>query len=1316
MSTLIASLVPETLRRAYAEAPTPVDGLAAFGGHGAVLWCDVAKFSPLANTLVGLGPAGVERLSAILNRHFDTVLDTALAHGGDPIQFFGDGVLIAFLCAPDQLGAATARATACAAAIIEGCRPELEPGLRLSLHVNVTAGSLRILDLGGIGGERLYAAVGDALTQLGRICRDQAANEVILSPEAAGLIGAATRWPALPHGGLLLEAAPHGAAPARPAAATVPDEATTSALTAFLPPPVRHGLEIGALRWTAELRTITSAFLRLPDLDHSAPDFDARMHELSRVVQMVCRRHEGVVRCLAFDEKGAGFHLLFGVPPLAHHDDPLRAVCAAQELLAEFSGRGLACSAGITIGVAYIGIIGHDARRHYAVIGDAINVASRLSHASDAEIYCDEATMQACGARISFERLAPLRVKGQAAPLAVCTPRTRVRAVVEAAIVGRAAVLARLQRLVDAVAAGRGEACLLVGEPGMGKSVLMAAIATEAEVRGLRVLPGESSRIEQATPFQTLRLAFSRLLGLEAGGEVAARHAQLAAMFDATFAERLCLINAVLPIGLPETAWAAALLPAERVVATRRLLADLLRASARTRPILLVVEDAHWADDESLHLLADLCRESKAIAVLVGARPPASALAPLVEAGAERIEVGALDRAGSAELIATQLSARRVDDEVVGLVYGRAAGNPFFTVELTRYLHDRGDLAIDADGEVRGAPGRMLSLAALPTSVRATITNRIDAMSPAPQLTLKVESVAGNRGPLAVVQHVHPLHAAGAVVAEHLRQQSRLGLVDRAVVDAVEGYEFRHDITREVVYDLVPPEPRRSLHAEIARWYERHHAADLAAYFGRIAAHWDAAGDALRAADYLEREAIRVFSNGHAREATTIGLSALRLIGIELPEEPDAIGARIGEGLGLIQARTAAGAAEALAALPAMQDARIARQVALLLAFAPLAFQSNRVDLYALAAVTALRLTLEHGTSAEAPQACSMYSVVHAAMTGDRVGAWRWSQLALAPRQKLEGRAFAEVAFVHGWFHAHWQQPLRKSLVLALYAAEQGFAAGALMFACFNLSAHLIYLQACGRPLAEVIDTGRRHLVRNGRRVKNSAFHLVHEIQIAKAFAGLTRSPLSFSDDEVDEAGELAAILDSNLGNQIGYYLVSKLKLHCHYRDWTTALDWAARARAAQAAFTNQTAEFELVQYEGLAAAGAALEAGTALDARGSACVDEFRRWAVLCPDNFAHKAALLEGAAAAVAGRLDEALAAFDRAAAAADAQGFLQDRALALEWSAFVLERSGRDDAADAALADALRACADWGAQAKIDWLRAGAPRLARETAAAG
>ena len=209
MSNLSASLVPETLRRGWQRRPTPADEDASFGSHGAGLWCDIARYSPMAKALVAQGNAGVEKLSSLLQRHFDRVTAIVQRHGGDCTEFYGDGVLVVFAAeSPAGLADAAGQALACARSILDQCRDELAPGLKLSLHLHLTAGALQLLDFGGVGGERLYATAGDALAQVAQITRDQSPNRVIVSPALAALINAPVIVDRLPNGGLVLDVPP----------------------------------------------------------------------------------------------------------------------------------------------------------------------------------------------------------------------------------------------------------------------------------------------------------------------------------------------------------------------------------------------------------------------------------------------------------------------------------------------------------------------------------------------------------------------------------------------------------------------------------------------------------------------------------------------------------------------------------------------------------------------------------------------------------------------------------------------------------------------------------------------------------------------------------------------------------------------------------------------------------------------------------------------------------------------------------------------------------------------------------------------------
>jgi hypothetical protein len=237
------------------------------------------------------------------------------------------------------------------------------------------------------------------------------------------------------------------------------------------------------------------------------------------------------------------------------------------------------------------------------------------------------------------------------------------------------------------------------------------------------------------------------------------------------------------------------------------------------------------------------------------------------------------------------------------------------------------------------------------------------------------------------------------------------------------------------------------------------------------------------------------------------------------------------------------------------------------------------------------------------------------------------------------------------------------------------------------------------------MHTARAHLERNGRRVINAAFHLVHELQFAKALAGLTVDPLALTDSEYDEERDIAAICSTELGNQIGYYLVSRVKLHTYFGDWSGALQWAERARALLSAFEGQIAEIDLVQFAAMAALARALEAPperAALIESARVSAATLRGWAAACPANFEHKAALVEALLAAAEGDTAQAASLHAHAAHQAAAREYLHDAGLAREFEARFHRRHGHVEAMGHAVRAALAAYTRWGAAAKVAQLR--------------
>jgi hypothetical protein len=164
-------------------------------------------------------------------------------------------------------------------------------------------------------------------------------------------------------------------------AATV--QAAGTALRGYVPGAILARLDAGQSAWLSELRHLSVLFLRLPELDDITPATLRQANDLVREVQEALYEYEGSVNKLGVDDKGTTMVAAFGLPPVAHEDDPIRAVRAALEIRAHLDQRGVRHAIGIASGRVFCGSVGNELRREYTMIGGVVNLAAR-AHADGA--------------------------------------------------------------------------------------------------------------------------------------------------------------------------------------------------------------------------------------------------------------------------------------------------------------------------------------------------------------------------------------------------------------------------------------------------------------------------------------------------------------------------------------------------------------------------------------------------------------------------------------------------------------------------------------------------------------------------------------------------------------------------------------------------------------------------------------------------------------------------------------------------------------------------------------------------------------------
>lgn len=835
----------------------------AFTAHGAALFVDLVGFTVLTERYASAGLEGAEQLRTVLDEYFGGILEEVDAWGGDATAFAGDAVLVAFF--DDDFGGpvgALAAAVACARAV------QARPAAGLKQRVSIGIGELAMWALQGEGNRGIAVLGGAAVAQLAVPHGAANPGDIVLSAAARALASLAGTERA---GGTLL-LAPEAAPPRPRRRVPTPALLDAASLRPWLP---RVILERGDARqgaWVDEFRTATVLFVALPVAPGSVIDPAVLQREVRQRVDVLAH-FEGDCLAVVMDEKGATLIGAFGFPGRAHGDDAARAVRAAVAMQ-----EGGASSTGVATGRLFAGLLGAPQRRDYGGLGPTMNLAARLMGKADGGVLVDEVTRRRCGAdgdrRVAFETAGSVQVKGFAEPVAVFTP-VASGARVDAAepmlgrAVERAGLLAELDRGALRV--------VVVGEPGIGKSSLLAGVMADARARGVRVLYGEGGAIERSTPWHAWKAVLAALVQGRSTADVLAR------IGDPDLAMRASLLDGLWPISVPSDPVVSQMESAARAAAIRaivvRLLADALSAQPRAslapmmprrNRILLVLDDVHWLDSASAGLAREVLARLPGIDVLIGTRPLAATapieLVRLVDGeGLSKVSLGAMSEAEVGELVGRALGVKDVPAALVGFVHGRSGGHPFYSEQLALALRDAHVVRVTDDGDgptctfdTSGAVGT------LPATVEGVVTARIDALAPGAQLTAKVASVIGRIFPERSVEAIYPVREDAGELPQWLGQLSAQELI---LPEAGTSWGFKHAITQEVAYNLLLFAQRRDLHRRAAEWYRA--SPDL--QWPTLAWHWEHAGDVAEATDSLEHAATDAFRE----HANTEGLGFL---------------------------------------------------------------------------------------------------------------------------------------------------------------------------------------------------------------------------------------------------------------------------------------------------------------------------------------------------------------------------------------------------------------------------------------------------------
>jgi class 3 adenylate cyclase len=894
----LASFLPRVLLELLAREPGGGGGVRRRSLPAATLFLDIKGFTALTERLARRGPSGAEDLGRVLNDFFGALIQRIHDHGGDVVQFAGDALLAVWIAGPEGLAEAAQRAAACALTLADGDLAAASPEAHISIRVGLGAGPLVLSRVGGTLRRWETVFTGPALTSA---VRAEAAagpgGPPWASPEMVAELGGSLRGAVLPHGAAVDRL--FGAPRPRPAPAVLVPPDRQEAVLEYIPTAMQERTDVGLSEWVAELRCVTALFVNLPGFDVSGEEGLARLQRTTLAVQECLFRFEGMLDKFVVDEKGLSLLCTLGAPPLSHEDDAVRGARSAMAIRDVLRALSQPCSIGVATGRVFCGTVGSESRREYTVLGETVNLAARLMQkASAGVILCDGVTREAAADRVDFRAMGSLRLKGVSReisafiPVGVSGGGVRLRGREDTPLHGRDQERRALFDGLARLQSGRTpEITLLIGPSGIGKSRLMMEEVAEARRRGVRVLIGSGDAVEQLTPYHAWRPVFTELLGGARSARRVERRLEELLARDPDAARLIPLVNAVLPLELPENELTAQLEGEGRAERTRAVLLKLLeRSSAGAVPLLLVVDDIHWLDSASMALLESVAGELSSARLLLGIRPldgeRAAALDRLCELSRARvITLDPLPEVAVSRLAARQLGVEVVPQALGRFLMERTGGNPFYVGELVRALQETGLVSVEGRRCSLLAEPSALDSEAVPASVEAVVTSRIDRLRPEEQLALKIASTFGTAFTAAQLADIYPVETEQPQVVARLEGLERAGLLRRQRDRSAGGrWDFAHDLIRETAYNLMTYAQRQALHSAVADLLEAGGGQGEAVASSVLAFHWSRAGVLHKAVPALDRAGEVAARQNAVEEGIRFFSKALRL-GSSAPPE-----------------------------------------------------------------------------------------------------------------------------------------------------------------------------------------------------------------------------------------------------------------------------------------------------------------------------------------------------------------------------------------------------------------------------------------------
>jgi class 3 adenylate cyclase/tetratricopeptide (TPR) repeat protein len=604
---------------------------------------------------------------------------------------------------------------------------------------------------------------------------------------------------------------------------------------------------------------------------------------------------------------GDGIMALFGAP-IAIEDAPqraLRTALAIHQEIVRFNDQNRSRPAipqieirtGIHTGPVVVGALGNDLRVEFKVVGDTVNLASRMeTMAEPGCIYVTAATYRLTRGLFDFKALGEKEVKGKQKSVAVYKllsalqdvyrPRLGVERMIYSEMVGRDAELDRLELQVLKLINGEGSVINIIGEAGIGKSRLVAELKKREVMNRVTLVEGRAISMGRNLSFHPIIDILKQWANIKKDDSEAAAFSKLETAVKGIVPKD---IDEVLPfvatlMGMKLSGRYAERLKGIEGEALEKLILkamrDLLIKVSDMAPLVIVAEDVHWADSSTIELmesLINLAEHQKLLFINVFRPGYTETGERILKSIKEKlgvyhieIELQPLDDRMSETLINNMLNILSLPNTVRDQILKRAGGNPFFIEEVVRSLIDEGAVVAKDGGFVATDK---IEAVVIPQTINDVLMARIDRLEEETRNLVKTASVIGRnffyRILTEVARTIDDIDSRLAYLEEIqlIKESKRLEELE---------YLFKHALAQEAAYESILQEKRKGLHLRVADSIEKVFREKLPEFYGMLAYHYSRGDNLEKAEQYLIKagqEALRTSASSEALHYYQQGLN-----------------------------------------------------------------------------------------------------------------------------------------------------------------------------------------------------------------------------------------------------------------------------------------------------------------------------------------------------------------------------------------------------------------------------------------------------------